>query len=498
MLKSLFISLFLFLSVLVNCQYSIESSSKSELGIPSITTFKKRYLPSDLKIKTEKFREREKYINFYEADSTIYYYYSDTLYDLYQPKKYFVEHKEDFLYEQNYHDTILDYINKFKPNIKKDKLSYLIDSQNRIWFFSNRYSGIMLIIDNRLIQFNYTTGFRHDYISNIQEDFNGNIWVNSSSGVSVFANKRWTTLDKTNKGKNVGGVKKVLPFSNNQILILTSRGKILSYKDGYLKDLEISKRKKNYYRNLGPIEELRTVNFNNNKPYDILANDTSEVWISFSNNELCKLNAKNELTFYVETNKSWFNKLINYYTDSYGTKWIIAGNKIIKLNENNHIFESIPFDGLYFKGFFEEKQRLWFFGNVSSVYYDYQKNELFDINKEFEIKREATDLSTALYALGNVGAQARIDYYYSGIIEYGFDNSLYLQYGIGTITSNYAIIEVEKLKEDSLILLFLERNCINLTDELKDKDNRPLGAYLDSFGNFWIDTPTSIHKISLK
>lgn len=72
-----------------------------------------------------------------------------------------------------------------------------------------------------------------------------------------------------------------------------------------------------------------------------------------------------------------------------------------------------------------------------------------------------------------------------------------IQYGIDTVTSNYGIVEVEKLKEDALILLFLENNCINLTDELQDKDNRPLGAYLDSFGNFWIDTPTSIHKISL-
>ena len=71
------------------------------------------------------------------------------------------------------------------------------DSKGKYWFGSNG-RGVYYLDKNEMKQFTTTDGLVNDSIHGIQEDKNGNIYIETPEGISKFDGKQFTTL-KANK-----------------------------------------------------------------------------------------------------------------------------------------------------------------------------------------------------------------------------------------------------------------------------------------------------------
>ena len=75
------------------------------------------------------------------------------------------------------------------------------DSKGKYWFGSNG-NGIYSFDGNELKQFTTVDGFMNDSIRGIQEDTNGNIYIETHEGISKFDGKQFTTLKAINSSHN--------------------------------------------------------------------------------------------------------------------------------------------------------------------------------------------------------------------------------------------------------------------------------------------------------
>ncbi len=75
------------------------------------------------------------------------------------------------------------------------------DSKGRYWFGSNG-RGIYYLDGKELKQMTTSDGLVNDSIRGIQEDKNGNIYIETMSGISKFDGKQFTTLKPISSSQN--------------------------------------------------------------------------------------------------------------------------------------------------------------------------------------------------------------------------------------------------------------------------------------------------------
>jgi ligand-binding sensor domain-containing protein len=75
------------------------------------------------------------------------------------------------------------------------------DSKGKYWFGSNG-RGVYYLDENELKQFTTTDGLVNDTIRGIQEDKNGNIYIETPEGISKFDGNQFTTLKAIKSSDN--------------------------------------------------------------------------------------------------------------------------------------------------------------------------------------------------------------------------------------------------------------------------------------------------------
>lgn len=330
----------------------------------------------------------------------------------------------------------------FKNITREDGLSQstveamIQDSKGYIWFGTNdglnRYNGYEFKVykDNK----NSKNSLVSDYIVDIKEDNEENIWVGTPSGVSKINSKddsitNYTTEKDTGNLSN-GNVCEILVTRDGNILVATDDGlnlydkendkfnRIL-HKDGIITSQSIYSLAEDYNGDIwiGTESGLNKVNVKSKKIEKIYASDKENsisgnsickiycdndgyLWIGTYDEGLNKINIEsNEITVYknIEKDKTSLsgNDVRNVLQDSNGTIWVCTNGGLSKYIESKDRFDNYTnksYDGYSILdnstfSIIEDKNGLIMVGTYKGVSIfdpnnkiEYYKNDPFDTN----------------------------------------------------------------------------------------------------------------------
>jgi ligand-binding sensor domain-containing protein len=465
-------------------QIDMVTFQKSSIDVSSGNIVKGDYLIQSVSINHDYLENRSDSNTFIESGNALYYRQDEKFYLLDSVNrmnggKYPVNlavAREDLSNEDSLQKLFKKH--KIKSAISTSKL--ICDTENRYWI-STVGSGVYLIQNSEVANYKKRDGLISNFINEICEDKHGNIWLASYHGLSQITKNGINTFKSTTNGNKLKDIVKLIRPGNEDIVFITKNGMIGTiHNDSIVCDQFLDQNFFSY-----KIDE-----YGNN-------------WVFFRTNDFDLYTyAYSPVLFdkfghqytYKKTFNEWEIKNWNTYIDQSNKLWILTHENIGYINENSDSINMFDYKGSYIGKVIENEGRIWFLSNFGSAWYNINNDTLKDLNITYNstLNNKFNLISRKYY---------RIKYSKSNFVEGSVDNKILCQYSIIEKNSEVGIktkIRIAETFESSVILFITESEVTNITEKFDDRDTRVIGAYYDSDGNYWLDTPTQIHKLSFK
>lgn len=451
---------------------NIKSFDKQSLGIDVGRTVTGGYIVIPLFSHTEYLSNKTTYRSFVEKNHHVYYKENFSSFKLDK-----VDNTDNSLYSKlsqkiNPFDSIQTLLEKHKIESNKNRLNLMYDSKGNTWIAS-RDSGVYILKRNKLKRLNTKNGLPSNKVFAICEDHEGVIWIGTAKGICRLSDDKILVFNRTVKKQRIRRVKDIFLVQNR---IIFRDG---DYKIGYISD--------NVVRFFPEQDEGIREMFQDND---------ENIWIKLGHAN-SYMHISNDLKIRYYKNKDLHKAEISYvYKDKYDTLWIASNRGIGYLNsEQKYVLYDT--ETSFINQVLELKDsNLWFNGPSGSALYLRNKDEFISFNREYNINTTYSPYSSIL-ASGEiiVGERYRIHFGNSDLIYTGENEFFYIQYSMLEKTFTLGFVEFNQMNEYSLLLFFNNGVYKDLTESLGN-DTRILRIFKDSDNNIWLDTPTTIYKIS--
>lgn len=363
-------------------------------------------------------------------------------------------------------------------------------------------SGIITVYSKK-------NGLLNDHVSSIYEDFRGNIWFGSPSGVTCFNGKNFKIYNEDHglAGSLIRSISEdkhgnlwfgtlgggVSCFDGNRIDAINDKDrKYLSHQEGLLKVNDVPvKTFRNYSEKNGLV---------NNNVFSFQNDSKGNLWIGSQFGGVSVFDGKNFVN-YTENDGLPHNRIFKMTEDKSGNMWLATELGVAKIMRESfrHYFNHELLKNYKFRCVFQDKDSVFWFGTYASgvIRYDgkslinYTEKEGLAHNKVFNIFQDSKGVLWFTTYGGGVTALT-----HEGFVNYTEDDGL----------SNKRVVSVMEDKQGLLwfctqsggVSCFDGNRFINYSKKSGLAANDVKCAHQDSKGILWFGTNDGITKFDGK